>query len=88
MPIAGTSLRRPETKALYLKLWQEVIRRNRNHPSIVAWCMGNELYDSFEQAPEMYKLAKELDPTRPVIDSDGVSRKPRPDPRFRGVAVQ
>jgi hypothetical protein len=68
---------KPETKALYLKLWQEVIRRNRNHPSIVAWCMGNELYDSFEQAPAMYKLAKELDSTRPVIDSDGVSRKPR-----------
>jgi GxxExxY protein len=69
---------KPETKALYLKLWQEVIRRNRNHPSIVVWCMGNELYDSFELAPQMYRLAKELDPTRPVIDSDGVSRKPRP----------
>jgi hypothetical protein len=69
---------KPETKALYLKLWQEVIRRNRNHPSIVVWCMGNEIYDSFEQAPEMYRLAKDLDPTRPVIDSDGVSRKPRP----------
>ncbi|MCU0916561.1 MAG: hypothetical protein MUC88_18655 [Planctomycetes bacterium] len=68
---------KPETKALYLKLWQEMIRRNRNHPSIVAWCMGNELYDSFEQAPAMYRLAKELDPTRPVIDSDGVARKPR-----------
>ena len=69
---------KPETKALYLQLWQEVIRRNRNHPSIVAWCMGNEIYDSFEQAPEMYRMAKELDPTRPVIDSDGVSRKGRP----------
>jgi beta-galactosidase len=69
---------KPETKALYLKLWQEMIKRNRNHPSIVTWCMGNEIYDSFEQAPEMYKLARELDPTRPVIDSDGVSRKPRP----------
>jgi beta-galactosidase/beta-glucuronidase len=68
---------RPETKALCVKLWQEMIRRNRNHPSIVTWCMGNELYDSFEQAPEMFRLAKELDPTRPVIDSDGVSRKPR-----------
>jgi beta-galactosidase len=68
----------PETKALYLQLWQEMIRRNRNHPSIVAWCMGNELYDSFEEAPAMYRRAKELDPTRPVIDSDGVSRKPRP----------
>ncbi len=67
----------PEGKALYRKLWQEVIRRNRNHPSIVVWCMGNELYESFEQAPEMYRLAKELDPTRAVIDSDGVARKPR-----------
>jgi len=68
-----------ETKALYLKLWQEVIRRNRNHPSIAVWSMGNEIWNGFEQAPEMYRLAKLLDPTRPVIDSDGLHR-PRTDP--------
>lgn len=60
-----------ETRASAVEQWKEVIRLNRNHPSIIAWSMGNELYDSFPMAPEMYRLAKELDPTRPVIESDG-----------------
>ena len=37
--------------------------------------MGNEQYDSFDLAPEMYRIAKETDPTRPVIDSDGCGFK-------------
>jgi hypothetical protein len=61
----------PEGRRLYLEQWEEVIRLHRNHPSIVAWCMGNELYDSFDLAPEMYRLAKKTDPTRLVVDSDG-----------------
>ena len=65
----------PEAKRAALEQWEAVIRLNRNHPSIVAWCMGNELYDSFDLAPEMYRTAKHLDPTRPVIDSDGAGFK-------------
>jgi hypothetical protein len=65
----------PEAKRSALKQWDDIIRLNRNHPSIVAWCMGNELYDSFDLAPEMYRVAKRLDPTRVVIDSDGCNFK-------------
>ncbi len=61
----------PEGKRFYLEQWEAIIKLHRNHPSIVTWCMGNELYDSFELAPEMYRLAKQTDPTRLVIDSDG-----------------
>jgi hypothetical protein len=61
----------PEGKRFYLQQWEGVIKLHRNHPSIVTWCMGNELYDSFDLAPQMYRLAKQTDPTRPVIDSDG-----------------
>jgi hypothetical protein len=61
----------PEGKRFYLEQWETVIKLHRNHPSIVTWCMGNELYDSFDLAPEMYRLAKQTDPTRLVIDSDG-----------------
>jgi hypothetical protein len=61
----------PEGKRRCLEQWEAVIKLHRNHPSIVSWCMGNELYDSFELAPEMYRLAKKFDPTRLVIDSDG-----------------
>jgi hypothetical protein len=65
----------PEAKRSALAQWEAVIRLNRNHPSIVAWCLGNELYDSFDLAPEMYGAAKRLDPTRVVIDSDGCNFK-------------
>lgn len=61
----------PEAKRAALEQWSSIIRLRRNHPSIVTWCMGNELYDSFDLAPEMYQIAKQLDPTRVVIDSDG-----------------
>jgi beta-galactosidase len=64
-----------EAKKARLDQWREMIQLNRNHPSIVAWCMGNELYDSFPEAPEMYRIAKETDPTRVVIDSDGCTFK-------------
>jgi hypothetical protein len=60
-----------ESRSAALEEWEAMIRLNRNHPSIVSWCMGNEHYDSFDLAPEMYRRAKRLDPTRPVIDTDG-----------------
>jgi hypothetical protein len=63
----------PEARRSAIEQWEAMIRLNRNHPSIVTWCMGNELYDSFEFAPEMYRIARRLDPTRPIIDSDGSS---------------
>ena len=50
---------------------ERLIRRDRNHPSVFLWCLGNE---EVEQATErgarivasMRRLAKRLDPTRPV----------------------
>ncbi len=57
---------------LLVEQWRRVIELHRNHPSIFAWCMGNELWDSFALAPAMYRTARELDPTRPVNDSDGI----------------
>ncbi|MCC6235746.1 MAG: hypothetical protein IT580_24125, partial [Verrucomicrobiales bacterium] len=65
----------PEARRAALDQWAAMIRQHRNHPSIVAWCMGNEQYDSFDLAPEMYATAKRLDPTRLVIDSDGCGFK-------------
>jgi beta-galactosidase len=65
----------PETRRAALEQWQAVIRLNRNHPSIVTWCMGNEQYNSFDIAPAMDEAARRLDPTRPIIDSDGCSFK-------------
>ncbi len=57
---------------LYKSEWTSAIKRYRNHPSIFDWCMGNEMWDGVPLAPDLYKIAKSLDPTRPVIDTDGV----------------
>jgi hypothetical protein len=66
----------PQGHDLYRYVWSQYIRQMRNHPSVFAWCMGNELWNGFSLGQELYKTAKELDPTRPVIDSDGLVRKP------------
>jgi len=56
------------------KEWQEPIldriynmyRRDRNHPSVIAWSLGNECGNGvcFQEA---YRLLKERDKTRPVV---------------------
>ncbi len=58
--------------ALYESEWISAIKRYRNHPSIFDWCMGNEFWSGIPLGPRLYELAKGLDPTRPVIDTDGV----------------
>ncbi|WP_211841812.1 glycoside hydrolase family 2 protein [Massilia eburnea] len=59
----------------------EMIRIHRNHPSIIAWSMGNEaFFTSQETMPQVRRLLKEmvdlshqLDPSRPAAVS-GVQR--------------
>ncbi len=62
----------PEGRKLYVQVWGDYLRQMRNHPSVFAWCMGNEQYAGFELGPRLYDLAKAMDGTRPVIDTDGV----------------
>ncbi len=49
-----------------IKEWERIILANRNHPSIILWCAGNE----WHYGPMWYQRAKPLDPTRPVIHAD------------------
>jgi len=75
LPIAYLNYyRRAKAPALelYKTEWSSVIRRLRNHPSILDWCMGNEMWDAVPISPALYRIAKRLDPTRPVIDSNGL----------------
>jgi beta-galactosidase/beta-glucuronidase len=62
------------------KEWMEMIKRDYNHPCIVAWTPLNESWgvegimnNKNEQAhsASMYWLTKSLDQTRPVISNDG-----------------
>jgi hypothetical protein len=61
-----------EALDLYRSEWTAAVRKLRNHPSIFNWCMGNEVSNGMAIAPDLYRIAKELDPTRPVADTDGI----------------
>jgi len=78
-PFGG--VKKPEGKAkygyhLHFKEWAEkdlteLIKRDRNHPSIILWSVGNEIPDAcFEIGTERLKklmdVVEKIDPTRPV----------------------
>ncbi|MGN6540433.1 MAG: sugar-binding domain-containing protein, partial [Ginsengibacter sp.] len=50
---------------------QDMIRRDRNHPSIFIWSIGNEIREQFDSSgisltKELVSIVKALDTTRPV----------------------
>lgn len=61
----------------FLSEWAEIIARDRNHPSIIAWTPFNETWqmpnpnEHYRVISDAYKTAKLLDPTRPVNDASG-----------------
>lgn len=70
----------PRMMSRVLTEWQQVIERDRNHPSVVAWVPFNESWGisdvAFNEAQRnfvqaVYRLTKAMDPTRPVVDNDG-----------------
>jgi beta-galactosidase/beta-glucuronidase len=64
----------------FVSEWQEVVARDYNHPSIIAWVPINEswgvpnvMVDEPQQRHlrSLYQLTHSLDATRPVVDNDG-----------------
>ena len=57
--------------------WQEEVKRDYNHPCIIGWCCLNETWDiEFRRQNDdvlrtIYSVVKNLDNTRPVIDTSG-----------------
>ena len=69
----------PEAERRLETEWSAAVRRDRDHPSIVAWVPANESFGLDRIDPSMrsdflvrlYRLTKELDGTRPVVSNDG-----------------
>ena len=61
----------------FIAEWREIVVRDRNHPSIIAWTPFNETHDTGDGRQhnrlhaDAYALTHDLDPTRPVNDASG-----------------
>ena len=56
--------------SLCQQMVREMIARDKNHPSVIAWSLANEPHSTRPEAKpffrSLYNLAKDLDPTRPI----------------------
>jgi beta-galactosidase len=69
----------PQDYHLYFKEWSQrdlasMILRDRNHPSVMMWSIGNEIYEApdslgLQNAKRLAGEVRRLDPTRPVTDA-------------------
>ncbi|WP_336855920.1 beta-glucuronidase [Sinomonas albida] len=59
-----------KTQAAHAQHLRELIGRDKNHPSVIMWCVANEPSSNEDGAREYFAplidLTRELDPTRPV----------------------
>lgn len=76
-PNWGIDHSEPKNVASVLPEWCEAVERDFNHPSIIGWCPFNETWD-YELRKQwddllriVYIVTKQLDPTRPCIDTSG-----------------
>src|SRR4029079_16044769 len=70
-PLAASAMRNPAVRQKGLDYLAAAIKRDQNHPSVIAWSIGNELPAAQGQGQRAYirdavKLPHRLDPSRPV----------------------
>ena len=69
----------PQDYHLFFKQWwqkdlEASVLRDRNHPSIIMWGIGNEIYEApelsgYHTAKQLADEVRRLDPTRPVTEA-------------------
>lgn len=80
-PNWGLDHSRKEAVYSILPEWTEILERDFNHPAIIGWCPFNETWDCGTPVSRqqddllrmVYRQTKAIDPTRPCIDTSGVS---------------
>ncbi|MEE8399817.1 MAG: sugar-binding domain-containing protein, partial [Desulfobacterales bacterium] len=73
----GCDVNNPVAARNFLTEWGNIVVRDRNHPSIIAWTPFNETWSMTDKKQhhrlhrDGYDLCKLLDPTRPVNETSG-----------------
>lgn len=73
----GLDVNDPLSARNFLPEWAEIVERDRNHPSIIAWTPFNETWNAWNLIQhqrvqnDAYQLTKMIDPTRPVNVASG-----------------
>ncbi len=72
----------PDMFAHWLMENEDVVRRGRNHPSVLLWTVGNEMLlrdgkslEKWKQLSEVVKQTRRLDPFRPVVADSTYQRE-------------
>ena len=80
-PNWGLNYTDPRINLPVMNEWIEVVRRDRNHPSIIGWCPFNETPGTaVELQTAIVRATRAIDPSRPIIESSGYAHGiPDPD---------
>jgi beta-glucuronidase len=79
----GHEFANDNTQAAHANSIKEMIQRDKNHPSVVMWCLTNEPDAALQGATEYFtplaELARRLDPSRPLTYTNMVRSQPDTD---------
>lgn len=72
-PSWGVNIENEEAVRRFVDEWHQVVRRDRNHPSIIGWCPLNETgtNEYVARLETLLAATRTMDPTRPFLDSSG-----------------
>lgn len=72
-PSWGMNFGRPDAMVAFVCEWRDVLRRDRNHPSVIGWCPLNETNgaDCIAWTQQLLVDTQMMDPTRPFLATSG-----------------